>query len=155
MNPDDMVALAQILMDGAIDTLRRKAPDYAPDDVCFVDLIKQCAESDIARPEQLLWTLASKHTTAIRAFCTKGELRSEVITNRTFDAINFFAIIYIWALQSTMIMRSVRHHFLGLGCECPRHAGKPIAPVCDRCLVLLWFERYHPGFRMDSTSQLD
>lgn len=148
MNVSVLLSLARYITTEAMDELTKKAPDYAPDDVCFVDLIQQCAEADIARPEVLLWALLSKHMTGIRAYCVKGELKSETLHNRAIDAINFLAIVYIWALQSAPILLSVRTHFQDAPCECPRHLND----ICPRCRVLGWFERYHPNFRMVSTS---
>lgn len=154
MTPDTLVGLAKVFMGQSLDELKRKAPDYAPDGLCFVDLIRQCAEANIDRPEKLLWAMMSKHTTAVRAYCVRGYLNSETLWSRSQDAINFICIINAWALQYPLIMRSVRKHFEDQPCEC-RHeiisTHQSTVAACDRCLVLDWFARYHESSRMAST----
>ena len=140
---------AQMTVDGAMAELRKKAPDYAPDDVMFVQIVEQCAEGDIARPEVLLWALMSKHTTALRRWVRTGDLKSETLSNRVFDTINFASIMLIWASQSHAILASVATHVRGLPCDC--HDLGLGNDQCTRCLVLDWYVRHHPDSLMVST----
>lgn len=138
----------------ALNELSRKAPDYAPDNLLFVDLIRQCADADIDQPRKLLWAMGSKHTTAIRTYCQTGRLHSETLCGRTIDAINFLVLIRLWAEHENQILSSVYTHFADSNCECLEpFAGAP-GEVCSRCDVLAWFSQYHPS-RMGSTSAPD
>jgi hypothetical protein len=143
----ELVGLTGSVLTMAAQEMAKKAPDYAPEGLCFVDIIKQCAEADIPRPEQLLWALLSKHTTALRHYCLDGHLASELLSNRAFDTINYTAILYIWALQYHDIMQTVMEFFHSGPCLC--HLGMAPGAKCDRCLVLDWYAKYHRGFRMD------
>lgn len=126
--------------------LAKKAPDYAPDDICFVDLIRQCAEADIPRPEQLLWALMSKHTTALGRYCQTGTLDSETLGNRVIDTINYAAILYVWHLQSLEILRTVWAYHAAQPCVCDGNDPCPLHQVQG------WYAKYQPSFRTDSTS---
>lgn len=147
MTPGDLIHAVEGHLLLAAKEVNRKAPDYAPDGVVFVDLIRQCAETNIADPRILLWALASKHTTAIRRYCTDGSLSSETLSNRVTDAINFFALIAVWHDYEHVILSTIYRHFADSNCDCP-HPGiesdqDRLGEVCGRCEVMAWFHAHH------------
>lgn len=139
MTPRDLIDLSKMVHDAAGAELERKAPDYAPEGVVFVDIIQQCAETGV-EPEQLLWIMMQKHLTALRTYAQTGKLTSEPLVNRTIDVINYAAFISIWASNSAQILRDIRALYLARPCACP-HPHRP-ETRCSRCEVLVWFERY-------------
>jgi len=147
MTPHELVDLTAMITDAAILELGKKSVDYAPEGIVFIDIVRQAAQTNVL-PEQLLWIMMQKHLTALRTFAQTGKLSSESLLNRTIDTINYAAFICIWASNSVHILRDIRSHFVGQPCECPR----PLATetMCDRCQVLVWFERYRVDSRMVS-----
>jgi hypothetical protein len=141
MDVKRLIFEAGTVISSAVHELDRKAPDYAPDGVVFVDLIQQCAEADIDQPRKLLWALASKHLTAVRTYARTGRLSSETLRGRVIDGINFLAMMDVWAAHESEILSSVYNHFADSACEC-RGASRvylTTGDVCPRCQVMAWY----------------
>lgn len=91
---------------GALDIIKSKARDYAPEDVAMIDVFYTAAEMN-ASPEAVLWVYLRKHLTSLRRWIRTGTLDSEPAVSRLQDATNYLAMIDFIRVHREPLIRAV------------------------------------------------
>jgi hypothetical protein len=131
MTVDEQTRAAARFYGNAAALLSQKGRDYAPEDVVFLDVMRQAADAETS-VEQVMWILLQKHLTAVRRHVLHGYTMTESIASRLVDAANFLALMAVWDEHHDLIIGDLLQHLSREYCSCTSDDR------CDPCRTFDW-----------------
>lgn len=126
---------------GALNIMRDKGRDYAPDDIALFDLVCDSVNTGVS-PDQGLFFFLQKHVTAIRHQCAHGVLFSERYEERLRDAANFLGLMYTLVRYRTSVYQTIY-------AKLHAHTCTPCVAPCDTCNTLVHLLREMDRYGID------